>query len=419
MSAFRAAAGARPPSPPVLLVDDGELDEIAELLDALGVAHVRLRGGEIGETVEPPLELLVTTPRRARAVRRVASAATRAGRPVRMVLAEEDSPALRYMLRELGFHLLVRGGTPPGVLRLLVLRALFQGSEQRAEPRVPASEPIGVLEGDSPGRAILMDISNRGCRFLADRGIASGARVLLEVPTAELDGEPLRLPGRVVRSSAEDRDVYTAAVLFDEHLDAASRRRLARLLNTLSRGAGSLHAEEDPSSTDFLPPRPSPAFPGLTLDAETDPPLAADLEMAVTVASAAGPERRRHPRGAFPQKVVARGDEGRRVLMGRDLSREGMRVERLDELDLGDRLRLSLFAPGRAEPFLVEAVVARDDGERGLALRFENLGSEVGEAIERLVAGLPDLEALEEGEAANLGRVISEILPNEPGGRLR
>jgi hypothetical protein len=338
-----------------------------------------------------------------------------------MALAGEDSPALRYMLRQLGFHLLVRSSTPPGVLRLLVLRALFQGAEQRSEPRIPASASIAVGEGEAPfERALLMDVSNRGCRFLSGRAIASSARVSLEIPTDELEGEPLRVTGRVVRSTAEDRDAYTAAVLFDDDLDASTRRRLTRLLNSLSRGVGSLHAEQDPSSTDFLPPRPSRALPGLTLDAETDPPLRAGFEMGIRVgARSEGRERRRHARGVFPHKVVARGDEGRRVLMGRDLSREGLRVERLEELDLGDRVWLSLFAPGRAEPFVVRAVVARDDGERGLVLRFEDLAPEIADSLERLVAGLPDLESLEEGEAENLGRVISEILPGDPRERLR
>lgn len=398
----------------VLLVDDGELDAVAALLESLGVSFTRLRGGEIGDDIPAPRELFVTTPRRARCVRRRAPADARAGRPVRMAWCDEDSPALRYMLRDLGFQLLVRSHTSPGVLRLLVLRALFQGDEQRTEPRVPASRGISVREerGDAPAPAVLMDLSNRGCRFLSQEAVASGARIAVEIPTEELDGEPLRLPGRVVRSTAEDRDAFTAAVLFDDDQDETTRRRLAKLLNSLSRGVGSLAAEEDPSNTDFLPARESRALPGLRLDAETDPPVAADLPVSVRFGATEG-ERRRHARAAFPHKVVARGEEGRRVLMGRDLSREGMRVERLEDLDLGDRLRLSLFASGRAEPFVVEAVVARDDGDRGLVLRFDRLPEHVGDALERLVAGLPDVEALAEGEAANLGRVVSEILPPE------
>jgi hypothetical protein len=305
-------------------------------------------------------------------------------------------------------------------LRLLVLRALFQGTEQRLDPRIPANTAIDVRHRhDEASRAVLMDISNRGCRFLSPRALASGARVALEIPTDELDGEPLRLAGSVVRSTAEDRDAFSAAVLFDHALPTDHRRRLTRLLNSLSRGAGSLHAEQDPSSTDFLPPRPSPEIAGLTLDAETDPPLRVEREMALRIAGAsegtgAAKERRDNPRGPYPHKVVARGEEGRRVLMGRDLSRDGMRVEPLEDLDLGDRLRLSIFAPGRAEPFAMRAVVARDDGERGLVLRFEGVESEVGDALERMVGGLPDLEALEAGETGNLGRVVSEILPPDP-----
>jgi hypothetical protein len=112
--------------------------------------------------------------------------------------------------------------------------------------------------------------------------------------------------------------------------------------------------------------------------------------------------------------VVATGNEqdaGRSwVLMGRDLSANGMRVERAPNLQLDDCFTLALYGPARHEPFLVNARIERDDGDDGFGLRFVDVSSELAGELEKLVACLPDIESLEHGEAGGLGAVISEIL---------
>jgi len=59
-----------PKSPGILLVDDGELDEVARVLDEQGTPYTRLRGGQIPSEVAPPRDLLIVTPRRVDRVRR-------------------------------------------------------------------------------------------------------------------------------------------------------------------------------------------------------------------------------------------------------------------------------------------------------------------------------------------------------------
>jgi hypothetical protein len=52
-------------TPPVLIVDDGELDDIREILAELEVEFALLRGGAIPDKVGPPSRLFLATPRRA------------------------------------------------------------------------------------------------------------------------------------------------------------------------------------------------------------------------------------------------------------------------------------------------------------------------------------------------------------------
>jgi len=52
-------------TPSVLLLHDGELDDVRALLDELGADYLHLRGGEIPERVDPPEELFIATSRRA------------------------------------------------------------------------------------------------------------------------------------------------------------------------------------------------------------------------------------------------------------------------------------------------------------------------------------------------------------------
>jgi hypothetical protein len=98
------------------------------------------------------------------------------------------------------------------------------------------------------------------------------------------------------------------------------------------------------------------------------------------------------------------------VLLGRDLSLGGMRVEASPGVGVGDALRLALYAAPREEPLVVRARVVRDDGADGLALAFEEVAPRDAGRLESVVAKLPAVEALRDGEPAALGSVVSRIL---------
>jgi hypothetical protein len=123
-------------------------------------------------------------------------------------------------------------------------------------------------------------------------------------------------------------------------------------------------------------------------------------------------DRRKERRAAFQAKVPAFTSRALRVLVGRDLTAHGMRVESSSDLSLGDRLHLAIYGEPGEEPFLVWARVARDDRDRGMLIEFDPVHEVVAGQLEKLVAFLPAVESLQDGEIGAMGTVISEILPD-------
>ena len=80
---------------PVLLLDDGELDDVQECLEQTGVPFGRVRGGAIVPDTPPPVRLLIATPRRIDAVRLPPADSEESRSLVRIVVVQEDSPTMR------------------------------------------------------------------------------------------------------------------------------------------------------------------------------------------------------------------------------------------------------------------------------------------------------------------------------------
>lgn len=429
----------------ILLVDDGELESVARVLDSQGIAYRRLRGGQIPDEIAPPRDLLIVTPRRVDRVRRGSPADARPGRPLRIIAVEEDSPAMRRRLRRAGLHLLIRLPADPEIWRLLVARALYRGSERRSDARVAVGSPVRLVpnEADAPPPTTLLDLSNRGCRLQTTESLAVGDSIEFTIP---VDGEawceagPLTLAGevrRMVWDSAARRGTY--AVVFDAQMSEATRIHLTSLIN---------HWASGPRAQDMRPASEAPAIPAcqlpsipdLTLDDETDPPISAGGQVQVSlgnvgdkVGDRAHPSaktaenshddskaqgdgeqddenRRSHARAHFASSVVAETGAGPFVLIGRDLSAGGMRIEPHPDLAVGDRFRVALHGPAPNEPLLLEAEIVRDDGAAGFGVTFGRISREMARELEKLVACLPDVESLEDGEVGGLGAVLSEIL---------
>ena len=360
-------------SPAVLLLDDGELDDIQQMLDEMRIPYGRVRGGAIVRGTPPPADLLISTPRRIDAVRDAVSIGSD---PVRIVVVDEDSPTLREQLRRIGFDYLVRRPVHPEALRLLLLHSLYKGDERRGEPRVAVGVEVSFRSGLLTRRATLADLSLRGCRLLSRSPLDAGKRIKIQIPEALDAGDPFTVPGRILRVDEQPgpEGQYGAAILF-ERVNDETREALEFILEDRATGPATLRRSGKDAPKPEAPEPPGQETPstarsrskglvekpvlqgdaGHLVSAEPsspEPPHAPQSGSdAGTAASseAEAPEqpqqeeRRRNRRGAYPQTVPAFGNRALRVLVGRDLSVGGMRIERLPGLEVGDRLHLAIY----------------------------------------------------------------------------
>jgi len=380
-------------SPAVLLLDEGELGEARALLEELGADFVHLRGQSGPAPLPLPRVLLIASARRALALAQektkprprsgaplhpwdeAAEGRAEGRRPIAMVIASEDSPTLRGMLREGGFDVLLRQPVHPTVLRLLVLRALYQGPEKRREERLALGESVVYRAGPLARSAVLADLSRAGCRLISPYGARRGMRIAVELPAE--DGAPLLVEGHVLRSEPAREGAHAREVAIGVAFEALSPSARERLEAIVRRRSQTL-----------APPEPEAQAP-----------------------SANPGERRRHRRGAYARRVQVLEEQASRVLMGRDLSVSGMRIDPHPGLEVGTDLQLAVYAGMREEPFLLRAKVVRAGVEGAVALQFEDVSDAVAHRLEALVSALPPVESLADGEAGSLGAVVAEILP--------
>ena len=122
---------------------------------------------------------------------------------------------------------------------------------------------------------------------------------------------------------------------------------------------------------------------------------------------------RAHRRAAYGRKVTAMTGNDGYMLMCRDLSVGGMRIEPVEGLAVGSRLELAIQLSPREEPFLVDATVLRDDGELGLALQFAWVATEGQQRLVERLARLPAIEGLQD-DSRRQGTFLAQRLSNEP-----
>jgi hypothetical protein len=142
------------------------------------------------------------------------------------------------------------------------------------------------------------------------------------------------------------------------------------------------------------------------------PALGAGAALARTVNAG---ERRQGRRRLHRHAVVAVDTALERVryaLLGVDLSAGGVRVEPHPEIALGDRVRIAIHEATSGAPILVDAVAIRDDGARGLVLRFRDVSAGVARELARVIEGAPQLET--GGGAAGAAVVVAELIDCQP-----
>lgn len=406
--------------PPAVILDDGDLDDVVALVSEMTPEPVRILAKDLDQIDRLPQasRAFLTTARLAMELRLPPSG----GPPecVAIAVAEDESQTVTASLRRLGFDYVVRRPVHPEALRLLLLQALFRGNDKRVGDRAALGCEVTWRIGWKRGRGIASEISSRGCRLLAREAVEMGSRISLRIPERAAGGKSLTLRGRVFRrdpgTSRLGADGASLAVLF-EGLSAKTQGRLDELVLELSHGPVAL--EREAGERPPRPPEPPREGRVITLSGDVEHEPAAPEEPPGVRPGQRAPfspiERRREPRGVLNREVVALDAQAHRVthtLLGSDLSRSGMRVEPHPALSVGERLRVGLYDATSPDPLIVEASVARDDGERGLVLLFDRTDAAIRAALERVVAALPAVQSLG-GERESERVFLSEILLTE------
>lgn len=293
-----------------------------------------------------------------------------------IAFVSDDDANTRSGLQRAGFDFIVREPVHPAGLRLLLRRALYQGVENRLATRVAVGEPIRYATGLRYRAAVLADLSPRGCRLLCLQKLPIGTRIKLRIPARAAGGRgTLRVRAIVLRTSSGvsggGAEAETALGLRFLPLPERRRGRIRDMLRTRLDGPAVLR-------------QPLPEDQG------------------------AAPQRAL--RAAYEAEVAAVCADSTHVLLGRDLSLGGIRVEPNDVLAVGDRTQIAIQGAAREEPFMIEARVVRDDGERGMALKFEPSDEALRGRIQALLESLPSFESLQ-------GDAETTVLTQVVGGR--
>jgi hypothetical protein len=352
-----------PPKPEILLIDEGELDDVRAILEEVGAEYAWLQPKDVHGEIEEPGGLFITTASRAISLRLPKGLRGKERRALRVAVATGSSNTQRSALKRAGFDFLVRRPVHPGALRLFLLHALYHGKEKRKTARFAFGYHVTYRARFKRRSATLVELSAEGCRLLGSSLPQAGTPVSIQLPAEVAGGRALRLTGVVVRqeqASAGNPLVGSTGVRF-ERMEEGVRERLRSVLEERFWGPAML------PRTSRAPEGPKPR---------------------------GASERRRTPRACYDAEVLAVWNAMDRTLVGRDLSARGMRVERHPELALGHRVRLAIYADVRDEPILVKASVTRDDGESGLALHFEEIDAMAKAKLENLVRSLPPIESI-------------------------
>lgn len=396
-----------PSNPSVLLHHDGELADVRRLLDELRAQFVE-RVGTTDDVVDATdWDVIIATPRQ---ILRVRGASARP-RPKLIVVLEGDSRTLRSHLRRMRVDMMVRRPVHPAALRLLVLHTLYRGPERRRRERVSIGAEISIRTGLLPHTATLTELSMRGCRLLCDRQVERGRSIKLRLPARITGGRPLSVRGSVVRAGPARESSTGGSVVgvrFDE-LTPKLTLKLQSLLASHQTGPAVLPESIDEGITAHIEVAPPDTTNELAMgqDPPTKPENPTSHEASTT-------ERRAGTRRSYDKRIVALGLQATRVLLGRDISLGGMRVDSDTELAVGDRLQIALHGMNRAEPLVIRAHVERDDPDASMVLCWEELSPQSSADLSQVIEHLPILSG-EAGDEDQCGVVISEIIERKAG----
>jgi hypothetical protein len=379
----------------VVLLDDGELDRVRLILERLGTDFALCRRPASPGDIPVARELLITSVRRALEVGPARPREDAAVPPVWLCVHGQDFGQLRSQLRDLGVHYLVHSSVDQETLRLLVAMLLHDRGERRARARLPLGREVRLRLGTMTLAGKLVELSAAAARVRVEQLVEEGDWVSLELPP-ELRSSALdALSGHVTRaereSAAGGREAWSVALELDP-LAPEAHAELESILRGDHPGTLVSVLAEPPSRE---PETPKPSAP----------------------AKSGAAERRRSERRAYRRRVAALtafDADAPQVVLGHDLSAEGIRIARQPGLVVGQRLALGLYGAAGGAPLVIEATVVCDHGARGLGLAFQGVRPEQRRQLEQLVGTLAPLESLLDDAETGRGIVVSRLLETRP-----
>lgn len=356
--------------PDVLIIDDGELILVRKLLRELGVAYWHLAGKSIQSLPEAKRVLIASSKLASRL--RLSRTRPKPGEgPTWIAVVPSGSKSQSRVLRQAGFDFLVPDNVHPAPLRLLLARGIYDGANTQRVRRVPFGGEATYVSRLIRHKVMLVDISPRGCRFLTKRPPRRGADITIQIPCGD---SPLQLSGKVVRLAPGGQEggavEETSVGMHFAPITGIKKERLKALLLE--------HWNGPQAYGDLSRVRYHTGDDNSVLD------------------TSAG-----QPRAVFDQSVDAFCTGTTRVLVSRDLSEGGLRVEPGSGLQVGTRLRLALPVGKREEPVLIEAHVARDEGEKGMVIFFDWMDQTERCRLKGLIETLPKIHALRDDTATH------------------
>ena len=236
-----------------------------------------------------------------------------------------------------------------------------------------------------------------GCRLLSNQELAAGSVVKLAIPAEVGGGKAFSVKGRVLRQLEQAAGDPAYAVKFEKP-SRPQCEHLQRAIACHASGPARLVAEAKPPATEAPaePVLPSPAAPDSAPPQQEAgvPSTASAAERAAAAAATPLPEPPDNVPAApeEPPSDAALAQEADRVLMGREISLSGMRVDPSPLLGVGDDVRLAIHAGYQEQPLVVTAKVHRDDGDRGVVLRFHQLDPVATRQLDAVLDELPLIE---------------------------
>ena len=379
-------------APSILLIDDGELVRVRYVLERMGVSFEHRTGFEAEEGVPRPRHLLVSSVGRARLIPTLdlEDADEDCGEPIWVCAHSQDYLPMRRQLKKFGFHYLIHSLLDREVMRLFFLQLLYRGGERRLNARLSILRELKYSVAGIPHKGRLEELSREGCRLFSAAEAAVGDAAVVYLPRELARGDALELRGHVAHCVPEAKrsggEGFSLIVVFRD-LEAESRAQIESIL------------EGDDLGTRITPLEPVPDSPA---EPHTDAPPPEQTEPG-------DEDRRFHERREFASVLTALNADASDVLLGCDLSRTGIRIQRNPALSVGDQISIALYPSQREEPMILDAEVIRED-PRGLGLRFVSLSPEQSRRLEHMLEHLEPLESLADDAAEGDPLVISKLV---------